>query len=106
MSNETTARVLTCVYCGHEYPQDTPAAGDKVLTDHIAQCPQHPLRDVIAQRDRLRAALAGLVGVSTREDCEAMEVAVRSLPICAEDKAVTLDAIHALRDTAPEASKA
>jgi hypothetical protein len=106
MNKESNARVLTCVYCGHEYPQGTPAAGDKVLTDHIAQCPQHPMREVVGQRDRLRAALVGVVGVSTREECEAMEVAVRSMPACDEDKAVTLNAIHALRDTAPEESKA
>ena len=26
-------RILTCVYCGHEYPQDTPAAGSQVLVE-------------------------------------------------------------------------
>lgn len=51
-------RVLTCVYCGHEYPQDTPAHGDKVLTDHIAGCAKHPMRAVIEDRDRLRADAA------------------------------------------------
>ena len=55
-------RVLTCVYCGHEYPQDTPAHGDKVLTDHITQCEKHPMRAVVSQRDLLRKALVGLVG--------------------------------------------
>lgn len=38
------SRVLTCVYCGHEYPQDTPAHGDKVLRDHIKVCEKHPMR--------------------------------------------------------------
>ena len=37
-------RVLTCVYCGHEYPQETPAWGNEVLTEHIRVCPKHPMR--------------------------------------------------------------
>lgn len=37
------ARILTCVYCGQEYPQDTPSWGDQVLTDHIEVCTKHPL---------------------------------------------------------------
>ena len=48
------SRILTCVYCGHEYPQDTPAHGEKVLTDHIAGCEKHPMRAVVEQRDKLR----------------------------------------------------
>lgn len=47
-------RVLTCVYCGHEYPQDTPAAGSEVLTEHIKVCPKHPLRQAEATIARLR----------------------------------------------------
>jgi len=90
-------RVLTCVYCGHEYPQDTPAHGDKVLTDHIAKCAKHPMREVVEQRDRLRAALAGMIGANTPEELDALEVGVRSLPGCEEDRAAALNAIHALR---------
>ena len=44
-------RVLTCVYCGHAYPQATPAWGDQVLTDHIKECEKHPIRAVIEDRD-------------------------------------------------------
>lgn len=40
-------RVLTCVYCGHEYPQDTPAHGHEILTAHIAVCEKHPVRGFI-----------------------------------------------------------
>ena len=46
-----TARVLTCVYCGQEYPQGTPAWGNKVLTDHIRECRKHPLRQTEQERD-------------------------------------------------------
>jgi hypothetical protein len=90
-------RILTCAYCGHEYPQDTPAHGDKVLTDHIAGCEKHPMRTVIEQRDKLRAALVGLIGLIGASELAAMELGVRSLPGCEEDKAVALNAIHALR---------
>jgi len=91
------SRILTCVYCGHEYPQDTPAHGDKVLTDHIAGCEKHPMRAVVEQRDKLRAALAGMIGASSPEELDALEVGVRSTPACDEDRAVALNAIHALR---------
>ena len=37
--------VVTCVYCGMEYPDGTPAAKAKTLTDHIKVCPSHPMRD-------------------------------------------------------------
>lgn len=29
-------RVVTCVYCGHEYPDQTPTSGAEVLTAHIS----------------------------------------------------------------------
>lgn len=92
-------RTLTCVYCGHEYPQATPAWGDKVLTDHIAQCEKHPMRAVIEDRDRLRIALIGLVGESDPDALRQMEAAVRMLPAPDEDKAATINAIHALLRT-------
>jgi hypothetical protein len=51
------SRVLTCVYCGQAYPQDTPAWGDKVLTEHIRVCTKHPLRQAEAKIELLRKAL-------------------------------------------------
>ena len=89
-------RVLTCVYCGHAYPQATPAWGDQVLTDHIKECEKHPIRAVIEDRNRLRDALIGLVGASETGELRMMEEAMRLLPAPDEDKAVTLHAIHAL----------
>lgn len=61
------SRVLTCVYCGHRYPQNTPPHSDDILTEHIKICPKHPLRaaeDVIA---KLRFALSALVGSDDEE---------------------------------------
>lgn len=55
------ARVLTCVYCGHEYPQNTPAWGDAVLTEHIAQCDKHPMRAIEKECERLRAEAAAML---------------------------------------------
>ena len=39
----TEKNVLTCVYCGQEYPKGTPTAKHKALYDHIRNCPKHPL---------------------------------------------------------------
>jgi cell division protein FtsB len=49
-----------------------------------------------AENAALREALEKLVGASTREELEGMESALRAMPIPAEDKAATIDAIHAL----------
>jgi len=45
---------------------------------------------------KMRAALVGLVGASESEELRAMEVFVRASPVPAEDKAASIDAIHAL----------
>jgi len=53
-----------------------------------------------AQRDLLRAALVKLVGADGREELGQMEAVMRLLPAPAQDKADTIDAIHALIATA------
>jgi len=60
-SSDGLGRVLTCVYCGHEYPQDSPAWGNQGLTDHIKVCEKHPMRKLEADNAKLRKALVGLV---------------------------------------------
>jgi hypothetical protein len=50
---------------------------------------------------RLRRALVALVGVDTIEELDAMEAFVRAAPAPAEDKAETIDAIHALKAVRP-----
>ena len=94
-------RVLTCVYCGHEYPQATQAWGNDVLTEHIRVCPKHPMRKAEADIALLRGALAGLVGASDKAELEQMDVMMRSPPAPAADKAAIIDAIHALLSTLP-----
>lgn len=48
------------------------------------------------ENERLRKALIGLVGVSSRDELAQMEMAIRAMPAPVEDKAAMLDAIHAL----------
>lgn len=60
------------------------------------------LAAMTAQRDRLRAALVALVGVDGRDELGQMEAFMRLAPAPAEDKAATIDAIHALVATLPE----
>jgi hypothetical protein len=98
---KTEGRVLTCVYCGHEYPQETPAWGNEALTEHIRVCPKHPMRKAEADIALLRGALAGLVGASEKAELEQIEVFMRSLPAPEADKIASLNAIHALLATLP-----
>ena len=84
---------LTCVYCGMAYPDSTPPHGAKILTDHIKLCEKHPMF-------RLRKALADLIGASTKEELEQMELMLRSTPGIERDKIVILNAVHALLETA------
>ena len=52
------SRIVTCAFCGHEYPRGTPRHGDGELSEHIKVCPKHPMRDVERERDEARAKLA------------------------------------------------
>lgn len=99
--NDGLGRVLTCVYCGMEYPQNSPSWGDKILTDHIKVCEKHPMRKAEATIAKLRKALIGLVGAEDKKILEQMEVNIRLLPIPDVDKMNTINAITALIDTAP-----
>lgn len=92
-------RILTCVYCGMQYPQDTPAWGDKILTDHIKVCEKHPMRKMEADYQKVRTALVGLIGIDTKEELDAMEFTIRASPVPDVDKAIAINAITALRET-------
>jgi hypothetical protein len=95
MSNE---QVLTCVYCGHQYPEGTPPAKDKLLTDHIKICKKHPLREAEIKIEKLKSALSGLIGAETKEELDDMEFAIRTAPAPDSDKASAINAIDALRE--------
>src|ERR1041385_714296 len=40
--------IITCVYCGQAYPENTPTHGADVavLTEHIKTCKKHPMREL------------------------------------------------------------
>jgi hypothetical protein len=94
--------ILTCVYCGMAYPEGTPPSGSQILTDHIKICEKHPLRKAEAKIARLRKALAGLVGSDDTDELKQMEKTMRIMPAPDEDKAVSIEAIHALLETMKE----
>lgn len=57
------------------------------------------------EAEKVRAALAALVGVNTRTELEQMEMELRSLPAPAQDKANAINAIHVLLATLPAAAR-
>lgn len=89
--------VITCVYCGHQYPDGTPAAKHASLTEHIKTCDKHPMRDAEQKVERLRNALVGLIGASTKDELDEMELILRSTPAPDSDKIAAINAIDALR---------
>lgn len=94
-------RILTCVYCGHEYPQNMPPHSDQVLTEHIRICEKHPLRKAEKDISLLRSALTGLIGAETKEGLEMLKATMRLLPAPEDTKAVSINAINALLSTMP-----
>ncbi|SHO52881.1 hypothetical protein SAMN02745220_04817 [Desulfopila aestuarii DSM 18488] len=92
--------VVTCVYCGHEYPEGTPAAKHELLTAHIKVCEKHPIRKAEKNIEKLRSALAGLINVETPEDLDRLESILRVTHAPESDKIAALNAIDALRTTA------
>jgi hypothetical protein len=98
---DMNGRILTCVYCGHEYPQNTPSAGSEVLTEHIKVCERHPLRKAEADIALLRSALVGLIGADTEQELREMEAMMRLLPAPEADKVASINGIRALLATLP-----
>lgn len=63
MYRDAAFRRVTCVYCGHHYPDGTPATQDERLSRHIEVCEKHPMRAVIAERDQACAKAERMLGV-------------------------------------------
>jgi hypothetical protein len=101
-------RILTCVYCGHEYPQDTPAAGVQILTDHIRVCAKHPMRKAESDIKKLRSALIGLVGASDKSELEGIEAFTRTYmaqgSVPRKDGTAMINAVHAILNTNEDAA--
>jgi len=92
-------QIITCVFCGQEYPIGTPSHGSEILTEHIKVCELHPLRKAESDVAILRAALVGLIGADSEHELRQMEATMRVLPAPDADKAVSINAIHALLAT-------
>ena len=58
--------VVTCVYCGMEYPNGTPTAKAQILTDHIKVCEKHPMRAAEARIRQLEEALTVVIPYVTK----------------------------------------
>ena len=91
--------VLTCVYCGHQYPDGTPAAKHELLTEHIKVCESHPMREAENKISILKDALVGLIGTDDLKELNEMEAIVRASMIPQSDLVATVNAIDALRLT-------
>lgn len=90
VSDLNHSKILTCVYCGHEYPQDTPSHGNSVLTEHIKVCAKHPA-------SKLFHALAQMVGTSEPKLLnEMIDVIYADKNASEEDKRIALIGINAL----------
>ena len=96
-------RIVTCVYCGEEYPPGTPAAGHEVeaLTKHIGICDKHPMKKLAEDNALLRRALIGIVGSDSKKELQATEAVTRLMPIPDVDKMNIITAIHAVLQTMP-----
>jgi hypothetical protein len=48
---------VNCVYCGHRYGpgETTPVSMADALKAHVEQCPEHPMSELKAKNDQLRA---------------------------------------------------
>ena len=53
---------IMCAHCGHEAIGDTQEVVDAAIKDHMAKCPNHPMRALERENARLREELAALKG--------------------------------------------
>lgn len=67
---------ITCVYCGHRYGPDdeVPTTMAAVLTEHVEQCPKHPMSALRQENERLRDLLRGSCRVYHEGDLDGREL--------------------------------
>lgn len=92
---------VTCVFCGHAYPDQTPTSGAAVLKQHIATCTEHPLRAAEAKIEKLRDALCDLVGAHHVDRLRELHDVTADLMPPSKDRDVALAAIRVAMETAP-----
>ena len=72
------------------------------LTAHDKEAAmQDEIDELRKENARLRSALVGLIGADSEQELRQMEATMRLLPAPEEDKAVSINAIHALLATLP-----
>ena len=74
--------VVTCAFCGHEYPRGTPRHGDGQLVAHMKTCLKHPMREVEEKLRGLEHAYGELKTWNT----------VLEIKIAEEEKQLSYDA--------------
>jgi len=42
-ATQNDSRVITCAFCGHEYPPGTPTSNNEALVKHVRVCTKHPI---------------------------------------------------------------
>ena len=52
----TLGRTTYCAYCGEQFPTEQTDSAEQVGA-HIATCPEHPMRQIEAERVALRTAI-------------------------------------------------
>ncbi|MFC1707501.1 hypothetical protein ACFL59_11925 [Planctomycetota bacterium] len=50
--------ILTCAFCGEEYPPGTPRSQHELLTEHVHQCAAHPLNERIRELEKVKERFA------------------------------------------------
>jgi uncharacterized protein len=93
-------KLITCVYCGHKYPDQTLTSGAQILKDHIKVCEKHPMREAEEKIRKLRAALIGFIGESDKDGLKKIEISFDRIPGLQKDKIAAINAIRALLETA------
>ena len=90
--------VITCVYCGMQYPSGTPSYGEScnVLTDHIKICEKHPMRKAEEKVEKLKKALGNLIGFHTIGELSEMESLL--IQISDPEAQESLAAVRALKE--------
>jgi chromosome segregation ATPase len=84
----------------HEWRQDLYPSNVKAEAELVTLRESH--ETLQQERDKLRAALVGIIGADGRAELEQIEVGLRLMPVPAEDKARSIDGIHALLATLKE----
>jgi hypothetical protein len=72
------AQVVTCVYCGQEYPPGTPTSQADALTAHIKVCEKHPMRAAEQLIRDLKAAIGDMQTSMEANDADALANAAQT----------------------------